>query len=104
FGKHLERLLDKRESTNFQKSLENYLQYYSFQYKKLLQNIDFDLSHHPNQVLDDNHNLCQNFTTTINYKNPNNDTTQYFKDNYELCVRGKSLFFLLLRLLSHRKR
>jgi Protein of unknown function (DUF4435) len=104
FGKHLERLLDKKENINFQKSLENYLRYYSFQYEKLLQDIDFDLSHHPNQVLDDNHNLCQNFTPTINYSNPNNDTVQYFKDNYELFVRGKSLFFLLLRLLSHRKR
>jgi Protein of unknown function (DUF4435) len=104
FGRHLEKLLDKSEKNKFSISIENFLLYYGFQYEKLKANYDFDFSYHPNQVLNEQERLCNNFASNISYKEPRFETVELLKSNYELLIRGKSLFAIIIRHLSHKRR
>lgn len=104
YGKHLERLLDKSEKNKFLISLDNFILYYGSQYENLLNNCEFDFSYHPNQVLNESNLLCSNFTSTIDFTEPKSETISFLKSDYELLLRGKSLFALIIKILSHKKR
>jgi hypothetical protein len=103
-GKFLEKILSVNEEINFRVALKNFITYYAFEVEQFNKKLVFNFSNHPNQVLDNSHNLNTAFLAEINYSEPNKDTIEYLIKEYDLLVRGKSLFSILLRFLSHKNR
>ena len=104
FGKFLERMLTDNEQPKFRMALTNFILYYSFEVERCERAMSFNLAHHPNIILDEDQNLNQTFLKDRGFVNPSPETVEYLADNYDLLIRGKSLFALLLRFLSHNKR
>lgn len=103
-GKFLEKILNINEEVNFRIALKNFIIYYAFEVEQFNKKMVFNFSNHPNQVLDDAHNLNSSFLETLNFSTPSNETIDYLHNEYDLLIRGKSLFSLLLRFLSHTNR
>lgn len=103
-GRFLEKLLSVNEEVNFRASLKNFITYYAFEVEQFNKKLVFNFSNHPNQVLTDSHELDQVFLETVNYSEPTPETIEYLEKEYDLLLRGKSLFALLLRFLSHKNR
>ena len=103
-GKFAEKLLNVNEEVNFRLSLKNFITYYAFEVEQYNKKLVYNFSNHPNQVLTDKHELNQDFLNSINFENPSEATIGYLQNEYDLLIRGKSLFALLLRFLSHKKR
>lgn len=100
----LESLLSTQEKNDFIIALQNFIQYYSFEYEKLKQNLTFCFNNHPNKVLTNTHILNNVFLQSVNFQNPSSNTISFFLRDYNILLRGKSLFALLLRFLSHTNR
>lgn len=103
-GKFVEKLLSVYEDVKFRISLNNFITYYAFEVEQYNKKLVYNFSNHPNQILDDKHQLNTDFLNSINFSQPSNETIEYLKNEYDLLVRGKSLFALLLRFLCHKKR
>ena len=103
-GKAVEKLLDLTEDVKFQLALKNFIFYYAYEIENYNKKIVYNFSNHPNEVLEDNHGICPIFLGKINFNEPNQETVNALTENYETLIRGKSLFALLLRFLSHRNR
>jgi hypothetical protein len=103
-GKFLEKLLSVNEEVYFRVSLKNFITYYAFEVEQFNKKLIFNFSNHPNKVLTDSHDLNKGFLEQINYSIPNPETISYLEKEYDLLIRGKSLFALLLRFLSSKKR
>ena len=103
-GKFLEKMLSVNEEVHFRASLNNFITYYAFEVDQFNKKLIYNFSNHPNQVLNDSHELNQNFLNKINFNAPSPETISYLEREYDLLIRGKSLFALLLRFLSSQKR
>lgn len=103
-GKFIENLLNVNEEVNFRLSLKNFITYYAFEVEQFNKKLVYNFSNHPNQVLKDNQELNHDFLTSVNFQNPSSETIDYLQKEYDLLIRGKSLFALLMRFLSHKKR
>lgn len=103
-GKFVEKLLSVNEDVNFRVSLRNFITYYAFEVEQYNKKLIYNFSNHPYQVLRDDHELDQNFLGSINFSHPSSATIEYLQNEYDLLIRGKSLFALLLRFLSGKHR
>jgi hypothetical protein len=103
-GKFAERLLSVAEDVNFRVSLRNFITYYAFEVEQYNKRLIYNFSNHPNQILTDSHQLNTDFLQSVNFQNPTPETIEYLQNEYELLIRGKSLFALLLRFLCHKNR
>lgn len=103
-GKFLEKLLAVNEEVNFRTSLRNFITYYAFEVEQFNKKLIFNFSNHPNKVLDNTHQLDNEFLKSINFNSPTAETIAYLENEYDLLIRGKSLFALLLKFLSHKNR
>lgn len=103
-GQKIEQLLDVNENVKFRKAVKNFIEYYAFEVEQYQKKLIYNFSNHPNQVLCDSHNLKQDFLDEINFQNPSQETIEYLQNEYDLLLRGKSLFALLVRFLSSRRR
>lgn len=103
-GRFVEKLLNVNEEVNFRIALKNFITYYAFEVESYNKKVVYNFSNHPNQVLTDKHELNQVFLQSINYNEPSANTIRYLQEEYDLLIRGKSLFALLLRFLSHSRR
>jgi hypothetical protein len=103
-GKAIERLLSSTEDPQFRKALANFIDYYAFEVEKVMSGKSYDLSTHPNEMLNDGHELNATFLTSRGYLTPSAAIVAYLHSDYDLLIRGKSLFALLLRFLSDTKR
>ncbi|MCR6639855.1 MAG: DUF4435 domain-containing protein [Sporocytophaga sp.] len=103
-GKEIEKLLDKKEASFFNLAISNFIQYYGFEVEKVKGNLGFNLSTHPNEVLCEQHKLKLDFLRDINYTPPDTHVISLLTAKYDLLIRGKSLFALLLRFLCHKNR
>lgn len=103
-GKFVEKLLGVQEDVNFRVSLKNFITYYAFEVEQYNKKLIYNFSNHPNQVLDDQHQLNTSFLKSVNFNQPSKEIIERLQNEYDLLVRGKSLFALLLRFLCHKKR
>lgn len=106
FGKNIEQILSNSEKEIFVKSLNNFLKYYCFEVEKFLNGEeDFSLRTHPQQVLCEiNHSIKEEFLQTINFSEPAEAIFDEVKTNYDVMLRGKTLFALLTRIVSKKGR
>lgn len=103
-GQRIEQLLDINEKVKFRKAVDNFITYYAFEVEQFQKKLIFNFANHPNQILCDAQELKQDFLSEINFQNPNATTIKYLQEEYDLLLRGKSLFALLIRFLSSKKR
>lgn len=104
YGKKIEQLLNNSEKVKFRKAVKNFIKYYAFELECYQKKLVYNFSTHPNQVLSDAHSLKEEFLEEINFSNPSEETISYLKEEYDLLIRGKSLFALLIRFLSNKNR
>jgi hypothetical protein len=103
-GKEIEKLFTGSEEANFRIALRNFTTYYAFEVESLHRKLVYSFSNHPNQVLNDQHELNPDFLEAVGFTEPEENTINYLLDEYDLLIRGKSLFALLLRFLCHTRR
>jgi hypothetical protein len=103
-GKFVEKLLTVTEEVNFRISIRNFIKYYAFEVEQYNKKLIYNFSNHPQQVLTDNHELNEAFLESVNFIEPKSETIEYLQEQYDLLIRGKSLFALLLRFLCHKRR
>lgn len=103
YGRSIDQLLDKEEAKHYDKARNNFIRYYGCQLEKLRKNCPCDFSQSPHVILDSNYNLI---TENIEYTftEPAQETCNYLLNNYDLIVRGHSVFSLLQLFLSKPKR
>lgn len=105
YGREIESLLSNEEKGSFIKSLNSFIEYYAFEVENLIDGNAFNLRNHPQNVLCDNkHEIKEEFLETIDFKKANEDLEKNIKENYDVLVRGKTLFALLTRILSNKSR
>jgi hypothetical protein len=105
-GRKIEQLLSKSEKKNFCKALQNFIRYYGCMLDRFTNgHTDYSFREHPAKILTDSYDLSVNDIPGV-FVEPNAATVQYLTNNYDLLLRGHSLFQILLMFLSpqHKKR
>lgn len=103
-GKKIELLLNVNEKVKFRKAVKNFITYYAFEVEQFQKKLIYNFANHPNQVLCDAHELKPDFLAEINFASPSEETIEQLQNEYDLLIRGKSLFALLVRFLSSKNR
>lgn len=105
YGRNIERLFSKDEKEVFTKSLNNFIEYYAFEVENYLNQKEFSFRNHPQHILCDvQHIVKQDFLKKINFVKSDSEIENKLKANYDILIRGKSLFALVTRILSNKNR
>lgn len=105
YGRNIESLLDNQEREIFSTSLNSFVEYYAFEIQNFLEGRDFCFRNHPQHLICDIQNTVkQEFLEQINFVRPSNELMEKLRDNYDVLIRGKSLFALLTRILNKQNR
>ena len=105
FGRRIEQLFSKDEQEIFLKSLNNFIDYYGFEIENFQNHREYSFKNHPQHILCDiHHTIKQEFLEQINFVKADDKIINNVKENYDILIRGKSLFALLTRILSHKNR
>jgi hypothetical protein len=105
FGRNIELLLDNDEKEIFLKSLNSFIEYYAFEIQNYLENKNFCFRNHPQHILCDIKNEVKHeFLEQINFVEAKSEIVNNLRDNYDVLIRGKSLFAILTRILSKHSR
>lgn len=101
FGRAIEQLLNKDEKADYEKARRNYVRYYASyhasQYEKFKKGEKYEFDS-PYKILTDANELKNPI------ENPPEETFNYLWENYDLLVRGHSIFQLLQLFLSRKGR
>ena len=105
YGRGLEQLFTVPEKEIFTKSLNNFIEYYAFEIEKFHKSETFCFRIHPQHILCDvQHEIKQDFLKEISFVKAKEEIEIDLKERYDVLIRGKSLFALVTRILSHKKR
>lgn len=99
-GKGIEKLFNKEDALIFKQLLDEFLEYYAREVEKYKNGEKFELKLSPQQILS-NYKLKDEFKPS---ENPQQSTISYLKADYDLLLRGHSLFQLLNIVLTRRDR
>ena len=105
YGRGVEKLFTKPEKLVFTKSLNNFIEYYAFEIEKCIEGKECCFRNHPQHILcETQHIIKQEFLEQINFRRANDSIESNLKENYDVLIRGKSLFALVTRILNHKNR
>jgi hypothetical protein len=105
YGRKIEQILSKDELEIFLISLESFTEYYSFEIENFLNGKDFSFKRHPQHIVSDiTHNVKPELLQEINFVEADPKLVSNVKENYDVLIRGKSLFALLTRILCGKNR
>jgi len=105
YGRNIELLLDKAEKDIFLKSLNSFIEYYAFEVQNYLEGKEFCFRNHPQNIICEIQNeVKKEFLKQINFVTAKNEISENLLNNYDVLIRGKSLFALLTRILSKHNR
>jgi hypothetical protein len=105
YGRNIETLLDNQEKNVFSTSLNSFIEYYAFEIENYLEGREFCFRNHPQHLICDiQHTVKQDFLEQINFVKAKDEILDNLRDNYDVLIRGKSLFALLTRILSKQNR
>ena len=101
----LENLLDADEVGEHQQVLDIIIEWFAFEVGEHLAGEDAQVATHCNQVVRPGKTeMDQGFRTRRGFRPPNQTLHQQIKDRYQLQLRGKTLFQVLVRFLSASNR
>lgn len=100
-GKKIEeQLFEKEDKKLFSIALNSFLRYYACEIEKFKDNKEYDLKKKPEFIL--NHKDYSLETNLLmDFKEPSVESFNYINDNYDILLRGHSLF-KLVRMILHR--
>ena len=99
-GKDIEKLFNEDDAAIFGQSMNSYLEYYAREVEKCIEGEEFQLKLSPQQIL-------EKFKLKDEYKpekSPQESTVSNLRENYDLLLRGHSLFQLLNMVLTRKGR
>lgn len=99
----LENLLSEGERLKFSKELSKFVKWYALSVKRRLNGVDVSFRTHPGKILDDE-NFFEVSTALGQDESYPQDLFEEIINDYDRILRGKSLFALLLRQLTSKKR
>ena len=100
-GANLENLLDPHEAKEHQQVLDSIIEWFAFEVEEYLAGRDAEVAWHCNQVVPSGQTKRDPvFCTRRGFRFPNAKLIQQIKDAYQLQLRGKLLFQMLVRFLS----
>ena len=101
-GRQLEeKLFDKKDKELFEKALDSFLNYYACELEKFINGEEFCLRKKPEAIIN-NKDYSLQTELLSNYRTPSHDTIEYLRGDYDLLIRGHSLF-KLVGMILHRK-
>ncbi len=105
YGRKIEQLLSQDEKFIFLQSLNSFIEYYAFEIDSFLNGSEFSFRNHPQRIICETTNqVKEDFLISIGFSAPNEETKRRLTENYDVLIRGKSMFALLTRILSNSKR
>ena len=104
-GAELERLMAPSESLEHRKVLESIVEWFAFEVEEFLAGRNPKVDIHCNQIVPLNQTeISDEFRKSRGLRRPNPELHQQIREAYQLQLRGKHLFDLLLRFLSESNR
>ena len=102
---NLENLLDADEVEEHQQVLDAIIEWFAFEIEEHLADREARVATHCNQVIPPGKTeMDQGFRNSRGFRSPNQTLHQRIKDVYQLQLRGKTLFQVLVRFLSAANR
>lgn len=103
YGRKIEELLSRSEINDFQKSIREFCRYYGDQVEKFRSGKDYKFCLTPCSILDSKTNVLIIEKIEGGFSEPSKETMLYLNKEYDVLIRGHSLFSLLFRIFSKRK-
>lgn len=101
----LESLMDPQEAAEHRQLLDTIIEWFAFEVEEFLAGRTPEFNHHCNEVVPQGQTEMDNgFCQRRGFRPPNSELHQQIKDAYQLQLRGKLLFQMLVRLLSKSNR
>ena len=104
-GADLENLLDVNEVAEHRQVLDAIIEWFAFEVEEHLAGREARVATHPNRVVPPGETkIDQGFRNSRGFRSPNQILHQRIKNAYQLQLRGKTLFQVLVRFLSASNR
>lgn len=101
----LENLMDPQEAVEHRQLLDTIIEWFAFEVEEFLNGKTPEFNHHCNEVVLQNETYMDDgFRQRRGFRRPNSELLQKIKDAYQLQLRGKLLFQMLVRFLSKSNR
>ena len=101
----LENLMDPQEAAEHRQLLDTIVKWFAFEVDEFLAGRDYKFDHHCNEVVPQGQTEMDNgFRQRRGFRPPNVTICQQIRDAYQLQLRGKQLFQMLVRFLSKSNR
>lgn len=105
FGRKIESLLSREENKIFLQSLNSFVNYYAFEIQNFLDDKDYQFRHHPQHIICElKQTIKEDFLQERNFTVARTEIKNNLSNNYDVLIRGKSLFALITRLLNKKGR
>ena len=100
-GAELENLLNADEADEHRQVLDSIIKWFAFEVEEHLEDREAQVDKHCNEIVPiGKTEMDQGFCTRRGFRSPNEELHQQIKDEYQLQLRGKSLFEILIRFLN----
>ena len=104
-GAELENLLNTKEAEKHQQVLDSIIEWFAFEVEEHLADRPPKVGYHCNQIVPPGQtNMSEEFRNSRGFRPPNEKLHQQIKKMYQLQLRGKLLFEILVRFLSASNR
>lgn len=101
-GRTIEKqLFENKDSELFEKALNSFLRYYACELEKFRRGEVFSFQEKPEAIIDHT-DYSLRLTSLTDFKEPSSTTISYLKSDYDVLIRGHSLF-KLVGMILHRK-
>ena len=101
----LETLMDPHEADEHKQVLNTIVKWFAFEVEEFLAGRDHKFDHHCNEIVHLGQTVMDNgFRQRRGFRQPNSDLEQQISNTYQLQLRGKQLFQVLVRFLSASNR
>lgn len=105
FGRKIESILSTKEKDVFNTSLTSFAKYYAFEIEQCKKGNTHTFRNHPAHIICEKENTVKSdFLESVSFEEPIEETFLNLINNYDVLIRGKSLFALLTRIVSRSKR
>lgn len=97
----LENLMDPHEADEHRQLLNTIVKWFAFEVEEFLAGRDHEFDHHCNEIVHLDQTVMDNdFRQRRGFRQPNSELEQQIREAYQLQLRGKQLFQMLVRFLS----
>ena len=97
--------MDPQEAAEHRQLLDTIIEWFAFEVEEFLNGRTPEFNHHCNKVVPQGQTEMDNgFRQRRGFRRPNSKLLQEIKDAYQLQLRGKLLFQMLVRFLSKSNR